>query len=273
MRCAAGALWVAATVLLAAPAGATEVSRAQLAALAERAATGDPGAVAALEDVSSVDGRAFDPEAVLGGADGSELERRIGELRRVALEPEPSGPDAGEARADATQILGADVPPPAEESDGDGEASFGLDGVPLPVALAVAAVIVALGALAASGAARRRLPAERRDPGTDSSPGDPNDGPGQLERQAADAEQRGDFATAIRLRFHAGLLRLDALGAVRLRPSLTAEMAVRESGASELDPLAGSYQRVVFGGKGADRDDAERQRTGWIAVIREVRSR
>ena len=45
--------------------------------------------------------------------------------------------------------------------------------------------------------------------------------PARLEREADAAERRGDLDRALRLRFRAGLLRLDAVGAITFRPSMT----------------------------------------------------
>ena len=48
-----------------------------------------------------------------------------------------------------------------------------------------------------------------------------NEDPAVLEREADDAERRGDLERAVRLRFRAGLLRLGDRGAIEYRPSLT----------------------------------------------------
>ena len=45
--------------------------------------------------------------------------------------------------------------------------------------------------------------------------------PDELERRAEEAERHGDLDRALRLRFRAGLVRLDEAGVVRLRPGLT----------------------------------------------------
>jgi hypothetical protein len=54
--------------------------------------------------------------------------------------------------------------------------------------------------------------------------------PDALERQADDEERAGRFDIALRLRFRAGLLRLDRRGAIRYRPSLTTDEVRRALG-------------------------------------------
>ena len=53
--------------------------------------------------------------------------------------------------------------------------------------------------------------------------------PRALERRAAEAEAAGDLEAALRLRFRAGLLRLDARGAIDYRPSISTREVRRDA--------------------------------------------
>jgi hypothetical protein len=108
------------------------------------------------------------------------------------------------------------------------------------------------GATTAAHAARRRRQGET---------------PDELERAAARAEDQGDYDRAIRLRFRAGLLRLDALGAIEWRPSLTSGQARRRLRLAEFDTLARSFDAVAYGGRAAAASDAAAARAGWARVL------
>jgi hypothetical protein len=96
--------------------------------------------------------------------------------------------------------------------------------------------------------------------------------PAELERRAEDAERTGDLELALRLRFRAGLLRLDEAGALRYRPSLTTGAVLRSVPSDRLRALAGSIEEVVYGGRPAAAEDVAAAREGWPAVLAEVRS-
>ena len=74
--------------------------------------------------------------------------------------------------------------------------------------------------------------------------------PAAIERRAEEAERAGDFAEAVRLRFHAGLLRLDARGLIEYRPSLGTAAVARRLHSPEFDRLAGRFDEIVYGGAG-----------------------
>lgn len=96
--------------------------------------------------------------------------------------------------------------------------------------------------------------------------------PSELERQAEEAERRGDLEEALRLRFRAGLLRLDGVGAIDLRPGLTNAAASRALGSRRFDALAGDFDEVVYGGRAATGGDLEEARAGWPQVLEEARA-
>jgi hypothetical protein len=140
----------------------------------------------------------------------------------------------------------------------------------LLLALAIAAVAVVV--VNAVGARRRRRAAGRV-----AGPGDVPDaarlGPAELERRALEAERDGDLDAAVRLRFAAGLLRLDAIDAIDLRPSLTSGAVGRTLRSPRYDELATTHDAIAYGGRHAAGDDAATAREAWPMVVGEARRR
>jgi hypothetical protein len=95
--------------------------------------------------------------------------------------------------------------------------------------------------------------------------------PDQLERDAASAEAAGDLDQAIRLRFRAGLLRLDRVGAIRFRPSLTSSQVARTLRSHDFEELAATFDAVAYGGRAADVTDVTDARDRWPRVLTEAR--
>jgi hypothetical protein len=98
-------------------------------------------------------------------------------------------------------------------------------------------------------------------------------GPDELERRAADAERAGDLDAAVRLRFAAGLLRLDRAQAIELRPSLTSGEVGRALRSADYDAVARTHDAVTYGGRRADGEDAAHAREAWPAIVGEARRR
>ena len=99
-------------------------------------------------------------------------------------------------------------------------------------------------------AARRALAARDEDPRA-------------LERRADAAEAAGDLEAALRLRFRAGLLRLDARGAIEFRPSISTHEVRRALRSEDFDALAATFDDVVYGGRAADAADVAEARERW----------
>ncbi|HZR11967.1 MAG TPA: DUF4129 domain-containing protein [Acidimicrobiia bacterium] len=97
--------------------------------------------------------------------------------------------------------------------------------------------------------------------------------PAALEQAADEAEASGDYSTAVRLRFRAGLLRLDRAGAIRLGPSLTAGQVARRLALDEFDDVAREFESVAYGAHDAGRDAAAAARRGWTRVLTAVGER
>lgn len=91
--------------------------------------------------------------------------------------------------------------------------------------------------------------------------------PRTLERDADAAERAGDLDRALRLRFLAGLLRLDARGAIRLRPWSTSGTVARLLGDRCFDDLAVTFDAVVYGARAASPSDVATAREQWPRVL------
>jgi hypothetical protein len=96
--------------------------------------------------------------------------------------------------------------------------------------------------------------------------------PEELERRAEEAERRGDLDIALRLRFRAGLVRLDDAGVVRLRPGLTNAAVSRMLRSPRFNELAGDFDEVAYGGRPATATQVATARTAWPALVETARS-
>lgn len=285
---AAPVLIVALLVLAATSnAGASEITTTELHELAERALS-DESALGELRRVDAVDGRPVDLGRALGGASGSELEARLRALdpgpSAAAPTPRPGGVDDPGVRArrilEERRFHPGSVPRPFRGlfqtlgrwlrpvSGPLGRAwgyvfghawSAGLIGI----AVALLAVVVSgrlIRRRSKAGVSRSRKEHWR------GRAEDPDD----LERRAADAERAGDLALAVRLRFRAGLVRLDRAGVVVDRPALTAGALTRQLPSGRLRELAVTFEEVAYGGRPASPDDVAAARAGWARVLEEV---
>jgi hypothetical protein len=96
--------------------------------------------------------------------------------------------------------------------------------------------------------------------------------PAELERAAEEAERSGDWERAVRLRFRAGLLRLDEARVLPFRESITSGEVARKLRSREFDGVARAFDEVVYGRRAALADDATGAREGWRRVLAEVRA-
>lgn len=139
-----------------------------------------------------------------------------------------------------------------------------------PWLLLAAVVVVAAAVITmklSAGRGRQRFEAARGH-GHDEQGLDPEG----LERRAEEAERHGDLDLALRLRFRAGLVRLDDAGVVRLRPGLTNAAVSRILRSSRFEELAGDFDEVAYGGRPATADQVATARTGWPALVETARS-
>jgi hypothetical protein len=261
-----------------APAVAEDVSAAELRALAARAAD-DPVALERLRGVDAVGGAPVDVDGALGSTSGEELRQRLdtlasgGERRAVS----------GDPRADAREIVsqrrfrGTRVEGPFRglldriagwlEPIGDlvPRLDRALPGGRVVVWGLLGAAVIALGWLLGGRTIRRRAALAATAGWGGRARGE---SPGELERLAEEAERRGEHEAALRLRFRAGLLRLDARGAIEYRPSLQTHEVAVTLGSEAFDRLAAGFDDVVYGERPASAEDVEAARRDWEAVLR-----
>ena len=271
-------------------------SAAEVRHLAQRAAAGDTGAVERLQAVREVDGQPVDYRQALSGARGDDLARR---LATIAAEPAGAGAApavVSGARDEARRILSSrrfEPPSPprplraALRRLGEwlapilsplgrllapaGRLAMRIWETAWMLGLAGLAVVVAAAWWGRHAIARRNRAGVRKpDRGGDGQR--PRPRPGDLEREAEAAEVAGHFDRAFRLRFVAGLLRLDDSGALDYRESLTTAAIVRAVRSPALSTLAVTFDEIAYGGRVAGPDDVAAARATWPRVLVEARS-
>jgi hypothetical protein len=92
--------------------------------------------------------------------------------------------------------------------------------------------------------------------------------PAALEEQADRAERAGDLELAIRLRFRAGVLRLEERGDIDLRPPLTSGILARRLRSPEFEALARRFDEIAYGGRAAEPRDAALAKQVWGSVVK-----
>ncbi|MDA0165501.1 DUF4129 domain-containing protein, partial [Solirubrobacter ginsenosidimutans] len=268
-----------AALFAAAPARASDLSGAEFRALA-REAVDDPAALSELRDVDTVDGQRVDVSGALRGARGEALDARLrqlsGDFQLVPAQRDP--------RADAREVLAenrfheTEVPGPFSGLIrwlGDRLPNLGvgwlddlLPGGRSVVWMFLGAILVAVAwsiarafltsRVRASAAQQQALVAAR------------DEDPRALERRADAAEAAGDLEAALRLRFRAGLLRLDERGAIEFRPSISTFEVRRTLHNDDFDALAATFDDVVYGGRPPETDDLAAARERWPSVIKDA---
>lgn len=287
----AAALAIAIAIGSTPPAWADPATSEEVRALAEQAQT-DPAALAQLRTIDEVDGRPVDLDAALGETSGDELQRRLDELAAApATGSTPADPAAD--RDSARDILDGrkynPVDPPRPFRGILKQIGEWLDTIFGPVVRPIGDWLGSVSGnrlvqwivpLAVIGAAfvigirlsQRRAASEllRRTPrGADERGDDPE----TLERLADGAERAGDLSRAYRLRFRAGLLRLDAKGAIKYRPSMTTSALARAVLSPSFAHLAGEFDEVAYGNRPVAPDDLQASRHEWRRVLEEAVSR
>ena len=136
------------------------------------------------------------------------------------------------------------------------------------IALGVALAAVLIAIVFATVRRRVRVGADPST-GVGAVAGEPEDADA-LDRAADDAERDGDLERAVRLRFRAGLLRLGTHGAITYRPSVTTGEVRASLGSETFDELAGTFERVAYGGREAGQPDVDAARREWPHVLQEA---
>lgn len=270
-------------VLLAVPgaAQAQGVTGTQLQTLAQRATT-DPGALAELRAVREVDGRPVDVGRALAGADGPELAARLRTLAQDAHGPATASDASQEAASilEGRRFQEPDVPRPfagiLRTIGGWLEPLSGpLDRLWERVADSISAQLVIAGLVFAGAlllsmrlVGRRGAQAVRRSRPIGGEAGGLD--PGRLERDADAAERAGDLDHAVRLRFVAGVLRLDRAGVITYRSSLTTGQLKATVGSPSFAQLAGAFDEIAYGGRRAEASDVDAAKQTWPRVLAEA---
>ena len=270
------------SIVPAGPAAAQSVSGGQLLDLAARAAA-DPRALAQLRAVREVDGRPVDMARALAGAEGPGLAARL-----QALSAGPGGAvvPSDQARAEAREVLDsrrfqpARVPRPFAGILRTIGRWLEPVGEPLgrlwrrvfdtvPGKLAAVGVVFALAVLVSLRLIGRRSPENLRRSRAFGVEGDDLD-PDELEREAAAAERAGDLDHAVRLRFVAGVLRLDRAGVITYRSSLTTGQLRARLQSGTFAGLAAAFDEIAYGGRPAGEADVRAASEGWPRVLAEA---
>lgn len=283
---AGAALALTVTTASAPAASAQSVSEPEFQALAERA-VGDPRALAQLRAVQQVDGRPVDVRRALDGAEGPALASRLRTLAggggtgvgRDAVDPVEARRDA-EAVLDGRRFKPARVPRPLagvlrtlgrwlRPVSGPLGRAWGVVADSLVAQGILATVVFLVATVVSIRLVGRRSPAalhQGRPLGVDGEGLDPD----ELERQAMAAERAGDLAHAVRLRFVAGVLRLDRAGVIAYRSSLTTGQLRAALRSGSFADLAAAFDEITYGGRPAEASDVELATAGWPRVLAEA---
>jgi hypothetical protein len=264
------------------PASAQSVTGAELADLAGRAAR-DQRALAQLRAVREVDGRPVDMGRALAGAEGPAL---AGRLQALAGPAGGAPVESAQARADAADVLDgrrfrpARVPRPFQGMLRTLGRWLQPVGEPLgrlwtrltetlPGRLALVSVVFAVAALISLRLVGRRSPHNLQRSRPFSVEGESLD-PDELEREAAASERAGDLDHAVRLRFVAGVLRLDRAGVITYRSSLTTGQLRARLRSGSFAELAGAFDEIAYGGRPAEEADVRAATEVWPRVLAEA---
>ena len=93
----------------------------------------------------------------------------------------------------------------------------------------------------------------------------------ELELEAAAAHAAGDYNTAVRLRFRAGLIRLSTdASAIPQRPGLTTREVRGHLQSPRFDGLADTFERVAYAHAEAAETDAQTSGREWPVIVSEA---
>jgi uncharacterized protein DUF4129 len=187
------------------------------------------------------------------------------EARRQAQdildEPRFEGADVPRPFAGALEWLGDRLQPVADGIDNLGNQ---VPGGPVVLWTVLAGLVVLAAGAATATTIRRRADAVER---TRAAGLPEAEDPRMLEREADRAERDGDWERAVRLRFRAGLLRLDRRRVIEYRPSLTTGEVARAVGSHAFADVGERFDAIAYGGRPAAREDAEHARRAWAEVL------
>ncbi len=256
-----------------APGLATALS--EVADLAERAME-DPAARRQLSEVTDIDGRPVDLGPLLEGSEEEILLR----LQTLALTGGETAVDTAGAAQDADLILSEarfkDLDSATGPSFTEGASEWLFDRIPAPIStilgswgfwVMLGVVVVALSLFRT----RWSRGASGWDHSAAGHAGTASKAvPGDLERDADTAEKAGDFVSAVRLRFRAGLSRLRAAGLIGDESTTSAGQLRSVMPGPAVDRLSRTFERIVYGTHPATAADAVASRRDWQAALAAV---
>jgi hypothetical protein len=147
--------------------------------------------------------------------------------------------------------------------------SLGIPGSYIWITLGVVVIAVATGVTAIYVRRSARLGVEALSPHASAST-EVGNNPEKLERLALQAENVGDYSTAVRLRFRAGLTRLEQLGLVRQQAVRTSSNIAAAIHSPTFSRLAWMFDNIAYGGMLASAKDAREASSDWMLVQQEV---
>ena len=98
----------------------------------------------------------------------------------------------------------------------------------------------------------------------------PDTDPKDLEAAAQRAERDEQFELAIRLRYRAGLIRLDHARVIELQPWNTAALLTRKVASPRFDRITDTFEAITYGGRAATGTQANTVRAEWSTLLTEV---
>ena len=237
--------------------------------------------VPALRDVTEINGTPIDMATILDASD-ADLSGRLGALKlHIERTFQTGTPNETDVGAVAREVLSQSKYEVGGESAWDRLGALLLAwfdqfiewltsalGGPTNTAIIFLAVVSVVGFVAFRFFAGRRSSAIERELTLErliADGGDPDD----LEKQADEAAASGRFETALRLRFLAGLLRLDLSGRITFRPGLTTSEIADTVDDRRFDRLVEDFNDVVYGGRDATSVHSRDAVTGWGRVLDE----
>lgn len=139
--------------------------------------------------------------------------------------------------------------------------------------IVLAAIFLTLASLFGASAGHRALAVNARASDANGRVPDAQLTAAELERASAEAEADGRFGDAVRERFQAGLLRLAELGTISSGDRVPNAVIARALRSAVFERLAQRFEQIVYGGAGADADDAEAARADWSTLLAGVAKR
>ena len=132
----------------------------------------------------------------------------------------------------------------------------------------IALGLVAVLATVRLAARRSRRTLTRHDDAVSARSGARIERASDLIRAAEAAEEAGQLAEAVRLRFRAGLLRLAERGTIATARSTPTTEVSRILGSPRFDTLAHRFDEITYGGSRPVPEDVEAARREWPVVLR-----